>query len=328
MVNARRIILLLFFLTVLLVSLFRHSLLLGQERSLEYFNWDRYSELESGANERRVSNAIAVAQEYDEKSNTFAYYTGGFAQGIGDFSEAPARIVAREDYGSVSVTFRYLGSDSEILLTEMAQSIARSIAAVTENIWPGETTAVDVDYYIMPPKSPYSLAHRVDWGSGESFYVATFSPRDAPLDYRFPAHELYHVLSHRWGVRSKNYPYFSQLLFEEVAADLFGACGRLISEGELSLFYRIRIGFSVVEGRSVERPLKGDLVFVLDRVMKGDKNYLSLRSLLTEAIAAKFFPTGGSFDLGSSKANRFISLCEEGLRNPMKLVTWLRDTAN
>jgi hypothetical protein len=229
-----------------------------------------------------------------------------------------------------------LGSDTHELAHghEQALEVARIVSAATTRVFPVAAIPVEIDLYFMPEDARFSLAKRVDWDHGQPYSLAIFA-REGTLPATTPAHELYHVLA-LGSSRIKPFEAIAKRgaasSYEQVAADLYAACGELLANETLS--QEARPGGRV----TLADPSLGERVFA--GVLTDDELAAALDILTNEAPGAGFFGdllSATAFDyvlggattipLDSPEGARLLDLCKKTAPDPSKLSAWLAGLA-
>jgi hypothetical protein len=265
-----------------------------------------------------VLNAIERLEEFDGERGRFSYHTGGRARDQGPLTAPPTHVFAEASHGPVAV--RFLGFDGYERARASAEALelARIVSAATTGFFPAAAIPVEIDVHFMPEDARFSFAKRVDWHEGRPFVLALFS-RDR-LDRGTAAHELHHVLAHRW-------PLPGTLAHEEAAAELYAACGQLLANETLPRGDpskdRVTLG-----DRTFDGALAGDeLAAVLEVVRSGPRPEVSraFGPLLAATAFEHIFGGATAIALDSPQAETLLALCKETAPNPLALEAWLEN---
>ena len=157
-------------------------------------------EFDWGVRGNGVLNAIQPIEEFDAERGSFSYYTGGRSGDRGPLTAPPTHVLAEASHGSVAVRFLGFAGYERAQAGDEALELARIVSATTTSVFPVAAIPVEIDVHFMPEDARFSHARRVDWREGRPFVLALFS-RDR-LNRETAAHELHHVLAHRWPLPS------------------------------------------------------------------------------------------------------------------------------
>ncbi len=291
------------------------------ERELQAFDWGGAYALSMSS---ATANLIRVLEPFDAGSGRFSYRTGAHSPGTGELLDAPKRVIAEGMHGAVDVRLRAFDPYTRERGGEEAAEIARAVSLVTSRVWPAEPTPVQIDVHFMPGDAPFSQAKRVDWREGDAYELALFG-REGMFSSGVATHELYHALAGRWSL-GRNDPSLrpnAAHAYEEVVANLFAACGGLLSSGSLSLgtpsilatIAQATIGDQRFEGVLDDEELARALR-LLSRDARGTEG---LRDLLARTVLEDVFGNEETIAADSPQGERLLARCRESAANPMFL---------
>jgi hypothetical protein len=289
----------------------------GRDRELHEFDWGNEYQLGLGA----TLNVIRVVAPFDAGLRRFSYYTGALSPGTGEPSAAPKRIIAEGAYGTVSVRLRAFDPYTRGRAGDEAAEIARSVSLVTTRVWPGEPTPVQVDVHFMPDAAPFSQAKRVDWREMDAYAIAVFE-RERSFSSSTAVHELYHAFAGRWSLGTKdpanNARPNAAHAYEEVTAELFAQCGRLLANGSISR--DARNDTVVIDDQRFEGALDDEerarAIELLGRDVPGSH---LLRNALVGTVLEEVSGGKDVITLESPQGERLLARCRESAANPMLL---------
>jgi hypothetical protein len=289
-----------------------------RDRALHELDWG--NELTLGGS-NVAANRIRIVAPFDADERRFSYYTGGHSPGSGEPSAAPERVIAEAEHGLVTVRLRAFDPYTRERGGDEAAEIAKIVSLATTRVWPARPTPVQVDVHFMPDDAPFSLAKRVDWREGDPYVIAVFA-RDGAFGPGTAAHELYHVFAGRWAL-GRNDPAArarpnAAWAYEEVAAELYGQCGRLLANGSLALDTR------TVTVTRVDQRFEGvlddeEIGRALDLLSRDAPGSHGLRDLLARTVLAEAFDEEAAVVLDSHRGERVVARCRELAANPMLL---------
>lgn len=287
-----------------------------------------------GSNQRGsgVLNAVSAIGTFDAERRRFSYYTGARARDSGPLTEAPTRVLAQAVHGSVAV--RLLASETyePASADEDALELARVVSAATTQVFPAAAIPVEIDLYFMPEDARFSLAKRVDWHQGRPYALAVFA-REGTFPATTPAHELYHVLA-LGSAQAKPLEAIAKRgaasSYEQVAADLYAACGELLANETLSRETRPNGRVTLPDPSLGERVFEGalggdELAAVLDILSNESLGAGTFGDLLSVTVFEHLFGDATTVVVDSPEGARLLELCSQTASDPSTLGAWLAE---
>ena len=281
-----------------------------------------------------VLNAVRSVDEFDTERGRFSYYTGARSGDAGPLTAAPTYVLAAAAHGSVSVRLLAFDGYEHARADEEALELARIVSAATTNVFPAAAIPVEIDLHFMPEGARFSLAKRVDWREGRPYALALFA-REQKLNRSTPAHELYHVLTTRWSLRSApeaTHRPGAASSYAEAAADLYAACGQLLANETLPRPEpsNDRVTITDPGGDQVfHGALVGDeLVVALSLMHDGanGKGVVGFGPLLAATVFEQVFGEATAIMLDSLAGTTLLALCKDASANPFALEAWFART--
>lgn len=277
-------------------------------------------------------------------ARSLEYMTGGQAAVADENALAsareqrpPDRLIAEHREGKVLVRHWGPAAPGTSPAVELTRRAAKALHLVTTQVWPRQTTPLQVDVYEMPDDTAYSFARKVQWKRGLPLELVIFrTASNAGIHRDVATHELYHVLAAvfrtgQWKRNAQKRPNASSA-FEEVAASLFATCGALLADGHIG---RPRVNSYLINGRPMNPPLSaGQLKQVLTWLRGADTRKAQVRNGLLEgtmlggvldsAPAFHVFEAGQErIELQSSQGRQLLDMCREFTADPAKIEPWL-----
>ena len=277
-----------------------------------------------------VLNGIASIGVLDDERGRFSYHTGGRAGDAGTLTPAPTHVLAEAVHGSVSVRLLGFEDHERASAHDEALEVARIASAATTTIYPVAAIPVEIDLHFMPETARFSLAKRVDWRADRPYALAIFE-REPRFDATTPTHELYHVLalgSSQLKSATAIRKIGATASYEQVAADLYAACGELLANETLARDAPSTPRSTIVDPALGERVFEGvlagdELAAALDLLAKDSAEAGMFGDLLSVTVFDQLFGEATAIPLGSPQATKLLALCSETAADPSALRGWL-----
>jgi hypothetical protein len=193
---------------------------------------------------------------------------------------------------------------------------------------------VEVDLHLMPQAESFALARPVNWRHGDPFVLSNFVYAGNPR-WHVPAHELYHVLAIRWEIGAKARDATQLNLanaMEEIAAQLFELCGRLLAGGEAAPIANSNT--INVNDRRIGNPPSAEeiglLLSVLERLDQepqlpdASPPGALFGATLANAYLQLVLGAGDVIREGSPQAESLLAACRRNLPDPLRIEDELR----
>jgi hypothetical protein len=292
------------------------------------FEWGR--NLSGGG----VLNVVTRVDAFDAERGRFSYYTGARSGDSGPRVPAPKRVLARAVHGSISVRLLGFGGDERTGAAREADEMARIISSATTHVFPAAAIPVEIDVHVMPEGARFSLAKRVDWHEGRPYELAIFTREWEAAGTA--AHELYHVLALRWSLRdaaeAARRPGAASS-YEEAAAELYAACGELLTNTTLPQPEPSKARLTIVDPALRDPMFEGtlavdELVAALEVLRTGANGdgFRGFGPLLAATVFEHVFGGAAAIALDSPQGARLLALCSAASADPFAIEAWLAAT--